>query len=90
MKKFQFLPRRKLPLVFLVILGAIAFLDLSNLDRYLHKGICLTLGLVFETTCPDFYDLPIWEVTMSFGILAIVYFACVAIGQSDRYCGKDK
>ena len=84
MKKFQFLPRQKLFIVLLVIFWTVAFLDLSNLDRYLHKGICSTLDLVFETSCPDFYDLPIWEVAVSFGTLAVVYFAYAAIDQSNR------
>lgn len=84
MKRPQFLPKRKSPLVILIIFGVIAFLDLSNLDRYLHKGVCLALGVFFETVCPDFYDLPIWEVATTFGILVIAYFAYTAIDRPDR------
>lgn len=84
MKKFQFLSRHRLFLVILSIFGIVAFLDLSNLDRYLHKEVCLILGLFFDTTCTDFYDLPIWEVSVSFGTLAAVYFAYAAIEQSNR------
>lgn len=76
--------RHKLFIVVIVVLGAMVFIDLTNIDRYIHKNVCLFFDLIFESNCPDFYDLPIWEVAVAFGTLATAYFAFAAIRESNK------
>lgn len=77
MKKYPILT------IFIVIIFVI-FVDISNLDSLLHKLSCNGFGLVFNTRCPDFYDLPIWDVAVALGTLTAVYYAYFAIRESNK------
>lgn len=79
----SYFKNRPLLTIFLLILLAV-FTDLSNLDSLLHKGLCTLFGKVFSAVCPDYYDLPIWEVGVSFGTVAAALFAYKAIIESNR------
>lgn len=70
-------------LIILIVLVAI-FIDLSNLDSGIHKNLCRAIGVFFKTICPDFYDLPIWEVAVATGTIAAAYFAYAAIRESNK------
>ena len=80
---FQIFKNKPIITISLLILLAL-LVDLSNIDSELHKVLCLTLGKVFRTICPDFYDLPIWEVAVAFGTLTAAYYAYTAIKESNR------
>lgn len=71
-------------LVIFIVLLFVVFVDISNLDSLLYKILCSTFGLVFKTICPDFYDLPIWEVAVAFGTLTAAYYAYSAIRESNK------
>lgn len=69
---------------YLIVLAIIllVFIDLSSIDSILYKNVCRVLSISFYVTCPDFYDLPFWEVTVSVGTIATAYFAFAAIKQA--------
>lgn len=69
---------------FIIFTSILIVVDISNLDSLLHKVFCNILGLTFKTICPDFYDLPIWEVAVAFGTIAAAYFAYTAILESNK------
>lgn len=77
-KVFNLLPL----LLFLIVF--LSFLDLSNLDNELHSTLCDFLNLNSSITCLDYYDLPIWEVFVTFGTILTAIIALKAINQSNK------
>src|SRR3989344_1651868 len=68
----------------LLAFSILVFADLSNIDSFFYKYACGLLDIIFNLACPDFYDLPFWEVTVSVGTIATAYFALAALRQSNR------
>lgn len=85
MEKVTSLISKNRPLA-MILLGSIliGFLDLSNIDRTLYKMGCLLLKGLLPAVCPDFYDLPIWEVGITFGTLTAAYYAYAGIRESNK------
>lgn len=74
-----------------IILIALCFFDLTNLDSFVYKSICLLLKFFqFKAVCPDFYDLPIWEVSVAFGTISAAYYAYQAIEESNKRLRLDQ
>lgn len=70
-------------IIILLIISIFIFVDLSNLDSSIYKQICFLL--FFNKICPDFYDLPIWQVSVSIGTISAAYFAFIALTESNRH-----
>lgn len=67
-------------LITLIIL-IVAFIDVSNLDNILYLTVC---SILKSSSCTGYYDLPIWEVATSVGSIGAIYFAYLAIIQSNK------
>jgi hypothetical protein len=63
---------------------AISIFDISGLDSISYKLLCSLIALLFKNVCPDFYDLPIWQVAVAVGTISAAYFAYRAIRESNR------
>ncbi len=59
--------------VFLILFLVVGAVDIFNLDRIIYKALCDLVSPVSGSPCPPYYDLPIWEVYLSMGILAGLY-----------------
>lgn len=63
----------KIFVTFLVLFFIVGAVDMFNLDRLIYKALCDWTSPVSGSPCPPFYDIPIWEVYLSLGILAGLY-----------------
>ncbi|HLD24686.1 MAG TPA: hypothetical protein VJB96_02095 [Patescibacteria group bacterium] len=74
MKKAGELVRHhKIFFTFLVLFFIVGAVDIFNLDRLMYKSLCDAASPMSGSPCPPFYDIPIWEVYLSLGILAGLY-----------------
>lgn len=70
--------------IILLIVGALIFFDFSNFDRTMYLFSCNVASSIFPVICTNFYDIPIWEATITFGTIAAAYFAYAAIAESNK------
>lgn len=70
-------------LVIVIILVLVACFDFFNMDKNSYDFVCKLTNTIFKLTCSNYYDLPIWQVSATFGSLAALYFAYRAITQSN-------
>lgn len=73
MKVGEVIKHHKLFLTFLVLFFIVGAVDIFNLDRVTYKAMCDAASPMSGSPCPPFYDIPIWEVYLSLGILAGLY-----------------
>lgn len=59
--------------VFLVLFFLVGAIDMFNVDRVVYKAVCDFISPVSGSPCPPYYDIPIWEVYLSLGVLAGLY-----------------
>lgn len=72
------------PILVVALIVVLAFFfDFLNLDSSSYKVTCNVADTIFDLSCPDYYDLPIWQAAATFGSLAALYFAYRAITQSN-------
>lgn len=71
--------------VFLLLLCSLIFFDISNLDSVAFKWVCdLIKSFGFNSSCPDYYDLPIWEVSVTIGTMSAAYYAYAGIREANK------
>lgn len=80
-KVFQ---RHHLFFVFLILFLLVAIVDLFNIDRILYSAVCELASPISKSSCPTFYDIPIWDVYLSLAILAALYHVHDEIRTSNR------
>ena len=51
------------------------FIDLSNFDSKIYEFICS----LFNDTCPDFYDMLIWDYSVAFAILTASFLIDLSV-----------
>lgn len=72
-------------ILFTVGLLMIIVFDYFDLDNFFYLFTCsLIRKFKFSLTCSMYYDLPIWDVLVSFGTIIAGYFAYRAIIQSNK------
>lgn len=70
---------------FLLLACSLIFFDISNLDSVVFKWACSVIKFFgFKTSCPDYYDLPIWEVSVTMGTLSAAYYAYAGIREANK------
>ena len=82
--------QHRLFFVFLVLFLLVAAVDMLNLDRLFYKYICDMLAPVSGSPCPAYYDLPIWQVYLSLGILAGLYHVHSEVRATNRHLAARK
>lgn len=58
--------------------------DIFNLDNLLYQQACNFSKPFLSNTCPSYYDLPFWEVSVTIGTLLTAYLALQSIRESNR------
>ena len=75
--------------VFLILFLGVAFIDLFNVDQAIYKAICDFASPVSGvSSCPTYYDIPIWNVYLSLAILAALYHVHGEIRTTNRHLSK--
>lgn len=81
--------KRKKDVITLLTL-ALLFIDFSNIDRWLYKSSCTIFSNFFPMSCPDYFDIPIWEAGVVFGTIAAAYYAYAAIAEASKRLELDQ
>lgn len=84
------LNHHRLFVVFLVLFLVVAAVDMLNLDRLVYKAVCDMFAPVSGSPCPAYYDLPIWQVYLSLGILAGLYHVHAEVRTTNRHLASRK
>ena len=86
MKVKELLRHHKLFVVFLVLFLIVGAIDLLNLDRVSYKALCEVVAPISgSSSCPPYYDIPIWSVYLSLAMLAALYHVHDEIRTSNRH-----
>lgn len=80
----------KLFFIFVILFLLVAAIDMLNADRILYKSICDALSPISGSPCPPYYDLPIWQVYLSLGILAGLYHVHNEVRTTNRHLSSNK
>lgn len=84
------LQHHKLFFVFLVLFFLVGAIDMLNFDRIIYKFLCELAAPISGSPCPSYYDLPIWQVYLSLGILAGLYHVHDEIRTTNRHLSSYK
>ena len=90
MKEVKFLIRHKSLYVLVFLFLVIALVDVLRLDSVVYKGVCELAAGLLGGGCTDYYDIPIWNVYLSVGIIAMLYHVQDEIKTSNRHLEGQK
>ena len=76
--------------VFLILFLLVSTVDILNLDRLMYTYLCEMVAPVSGSPCPLYYDLPIWHVYLSLGILAGLYHVHREVRTTNKHLSSHK
>jgi hypothetical protein len=88
MKAMRFIGEHSLFISLLVLFLLIGVLDIVNVDRVVYKWICMFFAPGINSTCADYYDVPIWQVYLSVALLAALYHVHAELRITNKHLKK--
>ena len=80
----------RLFLTFLVLCIVVAVVDIFNIDSMFYKNICAMAAPYIESSCVDFYDIPIWNFYLILAVLTALYHVHDEIRTTNKHLSAKK